>query len=228
MLGKKFSRRFLAAALAVGAFTFTPNFYNFDLMPVVHAEENQNTLAEQKLNEGVALAEKGDHEGALKLYNEAIRLNPDYSDAYNNRGITYAFLGQYNKSLSDLNKAIELNPNRAEIYVNRASILFAFQKTGSALDDCNRAIELNPNLAPAYLGRGICYLPLCEFDIFRDKALADFNKAIELEPNYAPAYQMRGELYKLMKQKDKAKVDFAKAKQLGYKKGSSQWIKLGK
>lgn len=224
-----FTKKILAASLAIGAFTFTPHFYNFDLMSVVQAEINQavENLAEQKLNEGVALCNKDKYEDAIKLYNEAIKIKPNYSDAYNNRGIAYAFLGQYDKSLHDLNKAIELNPNRAEIYVNLAGLQFALQKTGSALDNYNKAIEINPNLAPAYLGRGICYLPLCEFDIFQDKALADFDKAIEIMPDFAMAYQMRGELYKLTKQKDKAKADFAKAKRLGYKKGSSQWIKLG-
>ncbi|MCZ6624588.1 MAG: tetratricopeptide repeat protein [Deltaproteobacteria bacterium] len=38
-------------------------------------------------NRGIARKAKGDLNGALKDYGEAIRLNPDDADAYYNRGI---------------------------------------------------------------------------------------------------------------------------------------------
>ena len=41
-------------------------------------------------------------------YNEAIRLRPDFSDAYFNRGLVYVFLGETQKGIADLSKAGEL------------------------------------------------------------------------------------------------------------------------
>ena len=43
----------------------------------------------------VALIEKGKIEEAIEHYNKAIRLTPDYVEAYNNRGIAYTKLGRY-------------------------------------------------------------------------------------------------------------------------------------
>ena len=46
----------------------------------------------------------------------------------------------------------------------------------------------------------------------------DYNKAIQLNPNFAEAYFGRGKCYEAMGDKAKAQADFAKAKELGYKK----------
>ncbi len=37
-MNKKFLRRILAASVALGSFTFTPNFYNFNFMPIAFAQ----------------------------------------------------------------------------------------------------------------------------------------------------------------------------------------------
>jgi tetratricopeptide (TPR) repeat protein len=49
----------------------------------------------------------------------AIRINPNYADAYNQRSVVYANFGDAKKSLADLNQAIRLNPNYADAYYNR-------------------------------------------------------------------------------------------------------------
>ncbi|MEI0446106.1 tetratricopeptide repeat protein, partial [Brachyspira intermedia] len=42
---------------------------------------------------------------------KAIKLNPDYADAYNNRGLTKENLGLYEDALKDYKKALKLDPN---------------------------------------------------------------------------------------------------------------------
>ena len=42
--------------------------------------------------------------------NEAIRLDPKYSAAYNNRGNACNDLGEPQRAIEDLNEAIRLNP----------------------------------------------------------------------------------------------------------------------
>ena len=48
------------------------------------------------------------------------------------------------------------------------------------------------------------------------KAMSDFDKAIELDPEIAEAYVGRAICWKNLGDIDKAKIDLAKAKQLGY------------
>ena len=76
-------------------------------------------LAYQKFYEAKKLYDKKDFEGAIKLYSEAIELNPNYAESYNNRGNVYYDLGQKIYAIQDYSKAIKLNPNYAEAYYNR-------------------------------------------------------------------------------------------------------------
>ncbi len=47
-------------------------------------------------------------EGALQDYNEAIRLKPDYADAFYNRGLARSAKGDAEGALQDHNEAIRL------------------------------------------------------------------------------------------------------------------------
>ena len=61
-------------------------------------------------------------EEAVADYDEAIRLNPNDDDAYNNRGIVKANLGQHEEAIADFDEAIRLNPNYAKAYSNRGIV----------------------------------------------------------------------------------------------------------
>ena len=58
-------------------------------------------------------------DNAIVHYTEAIRLNPDFADAYNNRGNAYGRKGDFDAAIQDYNKAIALNPEYARAYANR-------------------------------------------------------------------------------------------------------------
>ena len=84
-------------------------------LPVNAIEIAQSTTtpstAEDFYNRGVEKGEKKDFQGAIADYNEAIRLNPNYAEAYIYRGAVYFLLGEPQKAIADFNQAIRLNPN---------------------------------------------------------------------------------------------------------------------
>jgi Flp pilus assembly protein TadD len=45
---------------------------------------------------------------AIEDYNQAVRLRPDYAEAYNNRGVAYYFQGNVDLACRDLQRACDL------------------------------------------------------------------------------------------------------------------------
>lgn len=75
--------------------------------------------AKSKFDEGKTLAIAGDLDAAISCYSEAIKLNPQFAEAYIKRGLAYSELGMYEKAIQDCTEAIKLNPNDAGYYYIR-------------------------------------------------------------------------------------------------------------
>ena len=162
--------------------------------------------AELAFQQGNVLMMLGQMDKAIEVYSRAIKLNPNYADAYNNRGVTYVEKGNLDHAIEDFNTAIDLKPNYAA-YNNRG---LAYDKKGEfnrAIEDYTKVIDLNPNYTETYNSRGNAYDKKGEFD----KAIEDFNTAILLNPDYANAYSNRGRTHGSKGEFDKAMIDFGKA-----------------
>jgi tetratricopeptide (TPR) repeat protein len=143
----------------------------------------------------------------IEYYANAIRLMPDFAEAYNNRGAAYNNKGEYDRAIADLNKAISLNPNFVSPFVNRGN---AYEKKGNydqAIIDYNRALLLCPEDAELFVNRGLAYRGKGDYE----SAFNDYNKAIALDPELAEAYNNRGIAYIYRNEYDTAISDFTKA-----------------
>ncbi|MBR2518182.1 MAG: tetratricopeptide repeat protein [Selenomonadaceae bacterium] len=173
-------------------------------------DADREFLAEQKLDAGNKLYYAKNYNGAMKLYDEAIQINPNYFGAYNNRGNVYDDLRQYERAIQDYDKAIELNPNYVLAYNNRGSVYDNLNQYDRAIQDYDEAIRLNPNFDKAYYNRGNAYLHKQQYE----QAFQNFDKAIQINPNYALAYNNRGIIHFHNKQYERAVKDFDRAIQL--------------
>ncbi|MBO1051298.1 MAG: serine protease [Dolichospermum sp. DET73] len=138
--------------------------------------------------QGVDKQNKGDNQGAIIAYNEAIRLNPNNAEAYNNRGNVRSKLGDKLGAIDDFNLALKFNPNLVEPYINRGNVRSELGDKQGAIDDFNLAIKFNPKLAQAYNNRGLVRKDLGD----KQGAIDDYNLAIKFNPNNADAYYNRG------------------------------------
>jgi tetratricopeptide (TPR) repeat protein len=167
--------------------------------PARHAAEAQQAAAgaapavgQEELT-AQAWFEKGfnavDHDEEVRYYAEAIRLKPDFADAYYNRGIARVAKGDLDGALKDYTEAIRLKPDFEEAYGNRGIARRAKGDLDGALKDYAEAIRLKPDDALAYNNRGIARRAKGDFD----GALKDYAEAICLKPDYAEAYNNRGD-----------------------------------
>ena len=150
------------------------------------------------------------YDKAIVHYTEAINLNPEHVDAYNNRGIAYRNKGEIEAAIQDYNKAIDLNSELAEAYNNRGNAYLNKGEIEAAIQDYNKAIDLNPEHADTYNNRGVAYLNKGEFDL----AIQDYTKAIDLNPELADVYRNRGEAWLHLREWEKAKANLITAKDM--------------
>ena len=69
-----------------------------------------------EMNLADALSRKGQSDAALVHYEEAIRLQPNYADAYYNRGNVLLTNGRVQEAIADLETAIQIQPNDADAH----------------------------------------------------------------------------------------------------------------
>jgi Flp pilus assembly protein TadD, contains TPR repeats len=88
--------------------------------------------------------EKGNCEEAIRNYDKAIELNPDYAEAYNNRAYTHMRMRLYELALPDLDRAIELRPDYTHALMNRGDIYNYYYKIDKqkAVANYNKVIAL--------------------------------------------------------------------------------------
>jgi len=77
------------------------------------------------------------------IHEEAIRLDPDFAEAWNEKGVTLAIHGKYDQAIRVLDEAIKLNHNFAGARYYKGLILNKLGRTAEAKTAFARAQELN-------------------------------------------------------------------------------------
>ncbi|PFH37813.1 tetratricopeptide repeat-containing protein [Besnoitia besnoiti] len=86
-------------------------------------DEQSNQWAQQRLQQGVAAARKGDLGAAMECYEAALLLKPKYIDALVARGAAHANRLDYEKALEDLNAALAQEPQHPNALKYRRIVL---------------------------------------------------------------------------------------------------------
>lgn len=165
---------------------------------------------------GNAFLQTGAYERALADYMEAIRLDPNYAQAFIDRGAAYYMKKEFEKAVADESEAIRLNTTNSAAFSNRAAAYSKLKRVDLALADDNEAIRRDPGMADYYDNRGLTYAALHDYD----RAIADFDEAIRREPR-ASYLTNRGDSYQYKKDYDRAIADYDAALKLDPKSSTT-------
>jgi len=97
-----------------------------------------------QMNLGDALARKGRSDEAMMHYDEAIRLQPNYGDAYYNRGTVLYAKGRVDEAIADWAKALEMHPNDADAHTSLGNALLQKGSLREAIAHYVTALALAP------------------------------------------------------------------------------------
>ncbi|HLH25973.1 MAG TPA: tetratricopeptide repeat protein [Chloroflexota bacterium] len=132
-----------------------------------------------------------DYSGAADDFTEALRLNPDYTDAYLARGEARRALEDYDGALADFTQALTIRPDLTTAYVYRGIVLAQLMDLHGAIDDFTQALQLAPSLAEANVLRGEARMALLALP----EAVVDFQVALQARPDLAEAHASLGGAY---------------------------------
>lgn len=172
-------------------------------------------------NSATAKAAFNKHNEAIKDFDKALEIDPEYYAVYVNRGNSKLAINDMEGALKDLNFAIKKIPDLPVAWNSRAKIKGLQGDYYAALADINKAIELDPFFVEAYNNRANAKSALND----KQGALLDYNKAISLNPHFDQLYVNRGINKVEMGDYNGAVQDFNKALKLNPQNTvASQWI----
>ncbi len=130
----------------------------------IAGESDAQQKARLLFHRAYAWNENHRYEEALRDLGEAIRLDPDYAEAYHERAYTLGEVGEFEQGLKDSDREIALRPSHPPAYDERAFLRHRAGDLKGAFDDRSRAAELRPGDASSRLARGMAALWLGRFD----------------------------------------------------------------
>lgn len=167
---------------------------------------DKDKLAQEWFGKGYKAYENKEYEKAIADCTEAIRLKPDYAEAFNCRGGAKHYLGKYAEAIGDYDQAIRLKPDHAEAFYNRGLAKNKLGKYTEAIADHDQAIRLKPDNPDAFLDRGFAKKNLGKYT----EAIADYDQVIRLKPD-ADAFNNRGVAKKNLGKYPEAIADYDQA-----------------
>ncbi len=120
-------------------------------------------------------------EDAIQYFDLAIRLDPNFIDAWIKRGYCFFHLGNYSQAILSYDKALAIDPTNTEAWNLKALAYYRMKNYDKAIECVDRVIDLDPNDGMAWYNKA-CYLSLA---LRVEEAIDALKKAIEIDISYA-------------------------------------------
>jgi tetratricopeptide (TPR) repeat protein len=135
---------------------------------------------------GILRAVPGRGDEALAHFQEALRIQPNYTEAENNLGVWYEDHGDLASAEAHFRAAVRMNPLNAEAENNLGGVLGRDPaRVEEAAEHFEAAIRTSPGFAEAHNNLGIA---LSSIPARRAGAAGEFQRAVQLNPGLAQAH----------------------------------------
>lgn len=182
-------------------------------------ERSKGSMASVFFHRAGICRQKGDENGAIRLYDRLLNLDPAHAMAWRNRAICFERLGDVENAIQSHKKAVEANPKLQHSFSALGRLHAGLGRIEESLNFYSLAIKANPKSATAHYNRGWANGLQKRWL----EAIADYSNAIKINPKRRDALINRGNAYKLLQKFDKAIADYSKLIEY-YPKDSAGYI----
>ena len=91
-------------------------------------------------------SKRKDYLHSIEYYDQSIKIDSNFSSAWNNKGLSLANLGRYEEAITSYDKVIEINPNNANAWYNRGTALDNLGRYEEAQNCFEKAKQLELNM----------------------------------------------------------------------------------
>jgi tetratricopeptide (TPR) repeat protein len=131
----------------------------------------------------ICMNEERDYDRAIREFRQAIAINGQFDQAYDNLGVAYDHKGNLREAVAQHKKAIAINPYNAKTYNNMGN---AFNKMGrfdEAIGAYKKALRLNPDYKAAYNNIAVVYYKKRDYQNARHY----WTRALRVDPGFKTA-----------------------------------------
>jgi tetratricopeptide (TPR) repeat protein len=145
----------------------------------------------------VSLSRAGRYAEALRVYEQAIKLNPDDFETQFNRALTLEKLNRPQEALDGYHLASQISPEDPDPFYNSAILMRKLGRNDSALCAIDRAISIAPQREQLHFARAIILVGLKQYD----EALKSCDITLRTNPRHNNAARAKETLLKMMQHK---------------------------
>ena len=121
---------------------------------------------------------------AIENYKQALKIKPDYVEAYYNMGVAQKDKGDLEAAIESYKQALKINPDYAEAYNNMGVAQKDKGDPEAAIESYKQALKIKSDYAEAYNNIG---------NVLKDQgdpeaAIESYKQAINIKPDYVESY----------------------------------------
>jgi protein O-mannosyl-transferase len=136
-------------------------------------------------NLGILLARSGQLQAAIEQYEQALRIRPNYTDAYNNLGNALLRTGLVSEAMGQYEQALKFDPDYPYAHYNLGFALYQMGRVQEAMGHYEQALKLKPDYPEAHNGLGGALATMGKWS----EAKQEFEAALRIRPDFAAARQ---------------------------------------
>jgi tetratricopeptide (TPR) repeat protein len=168
------------------------------------------------VNEGNNLSIEGRYDEAIEAYEKAIKINPEYSEAWNLKGEALSKSGNPREAIKCFDVALAIDPEYAEAWNNKGLRSRDLGYIDEAVNCFDNATDFNPSYAEAWYNKGETFsaqgsaLSSYRYDevvTYYSKAQESYDKAIGLNSSYTDAIDSLNDVLDLIEELKKIKKE---------------------